>query len=156
MRPTRPALIFFAFACSAATLAACRSDSEPSTTSLLGLWSRNISEADATALAPNHAGVWWLRFRQNGVLVAYEPVGAHVEGVRDTIETTFLARARGRLVIDAGPGCPTKGVYRWKLGDGFLRIGKLIDVCAARAAVVPGEWTRSRVPRPPARVRAHS
>jgi hypothetical protein len=155
MRFTRLASVVFALACSAATLAACRSESEPSPTSFLGLWNRDINEADATALAPNHAGVWSLRFRQNGVLVAYEPVGAHVEGVRDTIWTTFSTTARDRLVVGAGPGCPTEGVYRWKLADGFLKIRKVIDVCPLRAAVIPGDWSRSRVARLPGRVRAH-
>jgi hypothetical protein len=54
---------------------------------LLGTWNRyidNTAAIDATHVA-NHVGLWSLDFGRNGVVVVYEPVGAHAPGVRETI-----------------------------------------------------------------------
>jgi hypothetical protein len=107
---------------------------------LLGIWNRNIT--DGTVIGDGHRGIWSLSFDRGGVLVIYEPVGAHVPGVRDTISTTFAATAGRDLVIDAGTGCTTKGVYRWEIADALLRIQKVSDDCRPRAAVIPGDWAR--------------
>jgi hypothetical protein len=107
---------------------------------LLGVWNRNIT--DGTVIGADHVGVWSLSFDRNGVLVVYEPVGAHVPGVRDTFTVTFSATADGQLVVGAGPSCGTKGIYRWEIADVFLRIQKVSVVCPLPAAVIPGEWAR--------------
>lgn len=107
---------------------------------LLGLWNRNIPESDV--LEPSHLGIWSFSFDRNGVLTVFEPVGAHVPGVRDTFTARFSATAGGHLVIGSGTDCTTKGIYRWELVDPFLRIQKVNDVCRLRAAVVPGDWSR--------------
>lgn len=107
---------------------------------LLGIWNRNIT--DGAVIGNDHRGVWSLDFGRNGLLVVYEPVSAHVPGVRDTITSTFSATADGQLVIGTGPGCPTRGIYRWELAEAFLRIQKVNDVCPPRAHVIPGDWAR--------------
>jgi hypothetical protein len=107
---------------------------------LLGVWKRNIT--DGTVLGADHVGVWSLSFDRNGVLVVYEPVGAHPPGMGDTITTTFSATADGQLVVSAGTGCETRGIYRWELADPYLRIQKVSDACLRRAAVIPGDWSR--------------
>jgi len=107
---------------------------------LLGIWNRNIT--DGTVIGNDHVGIWSLSFDRNGLLVIYEPVGAHAAGVRDTITTTFSATARADLVVGTGTGCTTSGIYRWEIADGFLRIQKVSDVCPPRAAVIPGDWAR--------------
>jgi hypothetical protein len=106
---------------------------------LLGLWNRNIT--DGTVIGADHVGIWSLSFHRNGMLVVYEPVGAHVPGVRDTITSTFSATADGHLVVGAAAGC-ANGVYRWAIVDVFLRIEKVSDDCPPRAAVIPGDWAR--------------
>ena len=111
---------------------------------LLGLWNRyidNTAVIDANHVA-NHVGVWSVNFGRDGVVVVYEPVGAHVPGVRDTIYGTFSATAGGDLIFDAGTGCPTKGSYRWEIADAVLRIQDISDACAIRAAVIFGDWVR--------------
>jgi hypothetical protein len=107
---------------------------------LLGVWNRNIT--DGTVIGDDHRGIWSLDFHRDGLLVVYEPVGAHVPGVRDTITSTFSATASGDLVLDAGTGCTTRGIYRWELADAFLRIQTVSDVCPPRAHVIPGDWSR--------------
>ena len=107
---------------------------------LLGIWNRNI--ADGSVIGDDHRGVWSLSFDRDGQLVVYEPVGAHVPGVRDTITSTFSATDDGQLVVSAGPGCETKSIYHWELVDAFLRIQAVNVVCARPAAVIPGDWTR--------------
>lgn len=107
---------------------------------LVGRWDRNITVPDA--IGADHMGMWSLVFRKNGRLTIYEPVGAHVEGVRDTIVTTFSATARGRLVVGAAAACSTKGIYRWKLVEGLLVISKVSDACSTRVAVTVGTWSR--------------
>jgi hypothetical protein len=107
---------------------------------LLGIWNRDVT--DGTVIGDSHRGIWSLSFDRSGVLVIYEPVGAHVPGVRDTITTTFAATAGGELVIDAGTGCTARAVYRWEIADALLRIQKVSDDCPPRAAVIPGDWAR--------------
>jgi len=107
---------------------------------LLGIWNRNIT--DPTVIGASHVGVWSLSFDQNGVLTVYEPVGAHVPGVRDSFAVTFSATADGQLVVGAGPGCGTKSIYHWQLADAFLRIQKVSVDCPLPAAVLPGDWSR--------------
>lgn len=107
---------------------------------LLGVWNRNVT--DGTVIGADHVGVWSLSFDRKGLLVIYEPVGAHVPGVRDTITTAFSATAQGDLVVGTGTGCTTRGIYRWELADAFLRIQKVGDLCPRRAAVIPGDWSR--------------
>jgi hypothetical protein len=105
----------------------------------LGVWNRNITESDV--LPPSHLGVWSLSFDRSGVVVVYEPVGAHVPGVRDTITSTFSATANGQLVVGAAAGC-ANGTYRWAIVDVFLRIEKVSDDRPNRVAVIPGDWAR--------------
>jgi hypothetical protein len=106
---------------------------------LLGIWNRNIT--DGTVIGADHVGIWSLSFDRSGVLVVYEPVGAHVPGVRDTITSTFSATADGQLVLGAAAGC-AKGIYRWAIVDVFLTIEKVSDDCPPRVAVIPGDWAR--------------
>lgn len=108
---------------------------------LLGVWKRNIT--DGTVLGADHVGIWSLSFDRFGVLVIKEPAGAHPPGSgHDTIITTFSATETGDLVVGAGTGCTTRGIYRWELADAFLRIQTVSDVCPPRAAVIPGGWSR--------------
>jgi len=107
---------------------------------LLGLWNRNIT--DGSMIGDDHRGVWSFNFQPTGVVIVYEPVGAHVPGVRDSFTGTFTATARGDLDIDPGVDCTTRGIYHWELVDALLRLQKVSDVCPLRAAVVPGDWAR--------------
>jgi hypothetical protein len=112
---------------------------QPVPEQFLGVWNRNITESDV--LPPSHLGVWSLSFDRSGVVVVYEPVGAHVPGVRDTITSTFSATANGQLVVGAAAGC-ANGTYRWAIVDVFLRIEKVSDDRPNRVAVIPGDWAR--------------
>jgi hypothetical protein len=108
---------------------------------LLGAWNRYVS--DGTVIGADHVGVWWLNFDRNGVVVIEEPPGAHPPGSgHDTITATFSATASGDLVIAAGTGCTTRGVYHWELTEAFLRIQQVNDLCPPRTAVIPGDWSR--------------
>jgi hypothetical protein len=104
------------------------------------MWNRDVT--DGTVIGDDHRGVWSQDFRPTGVVIVYEPVGAHVPGVRDSFPVTFTATATGGLVFDPGVDCTTKGIYQWELVDALLRLEKVSDVCARRAAVVPGDWAR--------------
>jgi hypothetical protein len=107
---------------------------------LLGLWKRNIT--NGTVIGEDHRGVWSLSFERSGVLVIEEPEHLARQGHVHTITTTFAATASGELVIGAGTGCTTRGIYRWEIAEAFLRIQKVSDVCPPRAAVIPGDWAR--------------
>jgi hypothetical protein len=108
---------------------------------LLGVWSRYVS--DGTVIGADHIGVWSLSFDRNGVLVVKEPAGAHPPGSgHDSITTTFSATASGDLVIAAGTGCTTRGIYHWEIAEAFLRLQKVDDPCPPRTAVIPGDWAR--------------
>jgi hypothetical protein len=115
-----------------------------------GAWNRNVS--DGSVLGTDHTGLWSLRFGANDIVVIYEPVGAHVAGVRDTFSVTYSATPGGRLVMGAGPGCATEGIYRWRLTGDVLRISQVTDACPRRIAVIPGNWSRlgaiRGIPRP--------
>ena len=120
-------------------------------TKLVGNWNHNVR--DGSVLGPSHRGLWSIRFGADGVATIYEPVGAHVPGVRDTFTTAYRATASGRRVMAAGTGCATVSIYRWSLAGDALRISKVTDVCLRRIAVLRGLWSRTQVIRGP--VAAH-
>ena len=107
---------------------------------LLGIWNRNIT--DGAVIGDDHRGVWSLNFDRDGVLVIEEPEHLARQGHVHTITTTFGATVSGELVIGAGTGCTTRGIYRWELADALLRIQTASDDCPPRAAVIPGDWSR--------------
>jgi hypothetical protein len=111
-------------------------------TKLVGAWNRNVR--DGSVLGASHTGLWSIRFGADGTDTVYEPVGAHVPGVRDTFTTEYQATASGRLVFGFGPGCPTEGIYRWSRTGDALRISKVADVCERRIAVMRGVWSRTQ------------
>jgi hypothetical protein len=116
-------------------------------TKLVGSWNRNVR--DGSVLGASHRGLWSIRFGTDGVATVYEPVGAHVPGVRDTFTAAYRATASGRLVIAAGTDCATAGIYRWSLAGDALKISKVTDVCLRRIAVLRGVWTRTQMIRGP-------
>lgn len=107
---------------------------------LLGVWNRNIT--DGAIIGDSHRGIWSLSFSREGILVVFEPVGAHVPGVRDTITSTVEANADGQLLVSAGPGCSVQGVFHWQIVGDVLRIELVADICPARVHVLVGDWSR--------------
>ena len=111
-------------------------------TRLVGAWNRNVR--DGSVLGASHTGLWSICFGADGTDTVYEPVGAHVPGVRDTFTTEYQATANGRLVLGFGPSCPIEGIYRWSRTRDALRISKVADVCDRRLAVMRGVWSRTQ------------
>jgi hypothetical protein len=123
-------------------VSACVGSADAGRTKLVGSWDRIVR--DGSVLGASHRGVWAIHFGTDGVAIIYEPVGAHVPGVRDTFTAAYQATASGRLVMAAGTGCATAGIYRWSLTGVALRISKVTDVCLRRIAVIQGVWSRTQ------------
>ena len=108
---------------------------------LLGTWRRNIT--DGSVIGDDHRGGWLMTFHRAGFVVMTEPPGAHPAGSgHDTITATVRANSDDEVVFGPGVDCTLQGVYHWEIADGFLRLEIVADICAPRAHVLPGEWSR--------------
>ncbi len=126
--------------------AATRASAVPA--KLVGVWSRNVTQANWNKYGQGRAGfpvgVWSIVIKKNGDVEFYVP-GSYVTGCKACVPdvvTDFTIRATS-LTVGPVPVCSTKGIYSWKVSGRLLTLRAIADKkCGAREALLSGLWKR--------------
>jgi hypothetical protein len=116
---------------------------------LVGVWSRNLTQANLNKYGLSRAfhpvGVWTIVVKNRGDVDVYTP-GKYRAGCKACYPTfpIFFSATGARVTIGPDPECSgTRGVYGWEVSGRALTLKLIADkTCGPREALFPGVWKR--------------
>ena len=116
---------------------------------LVGVWSRNLTQANLNKYGLSRAfhpvGVYTIVVKKRGDVDVYLP-GKYRAGCKACYPTfpIFFSAAGARVTIGPDLECSgTRGVYGWKVSGRALTLKLIADkTCRPREALFPGVWKR--------------
>ena len=105
---------------------------------MVGCWHRHVPAVPGVM----GAGIWLLKIRSSGELLAFTPGTTSCGSEPDFTATVSVTGSR--LTIGSVPVCTPKGVYSWKVEGKALTLRARADKsCAPRRVLFTGVWTKT-------------
>jgi hypothetical protein len=136
-------LVLATFAALALPAAATpRSDAAPS--SIVDMWSRTVTAADAKRRGSVALGLWRFEVKGSGAMSLFNSSSKRAVVTGKLTAATSGTLKMTDLRVTGGGRCTEQATYAWRLtGDKLTLSTGARDKCPGRAAVLVGTWRRA-------------